>query len=244
MLRFLATIATLVVLLATGAPAQRPTFQSVSIQPATTGQIGMRFGRGTFIARTSTLVELIEEAYGVRAEEILGGPAWVRTDRFTIRASTVTGATADEMRLMLQSVLEDRFQLQLERGTVTATTYRLVLLDVVSRLKPVTRRNARMAINMDRDEYAGYRWDARNATMSDLAAALSRHLRAPVEDDTSLAGAFDFRFAFSQDVKSEAADPKYGRTIFTALETQVGLTLVADKGPVPGHVIRRAEKPM
>jgi uncharacterized protein (TIGR03435 family) len=243
-LRFLATVATLVVVSAS-ALAQTPTFQSVSIQPANTGQIGIEFSRRALIARTSTLVELIEWAHDLRDDEtVFGGPDWVRTDTFTIRATTVADATADDMRLMLQTLLEDRFQLQLERGTAIATTYRLVVLDVVSRLKPVTRRNARMAINMDRDEYAGYRWDARTATMGDLAAALSRHLRAPVEDDTRLAGAFDFRFAFSQDVKSEAADPKYGRTIFTALETQVGLKLVADKGPVPGHVIRRAEKPM
>jgi len=243
MLRFLTTLATIVVIASAGTLAQTPTFQSVSIQPATTGQIGIEFGRGRFTARTSTLIELIEEAHGLREEEIFGGPDWMRTDRFTIRATTAANATADDMRRMLQALLADRFQLQLEPGTSVATIYRLVVIDVISRLKPVTRRNARATINRTTDEYAGYLWDAKNATMGDLAEELSEHLRTLVVNDTQLTGSFDFRFSFSQDVKSQAADPKFGRTIFTALENQVGLRLVADKGPVPGYVVRRASKP-
>jgi uncharacterized protein (TIGR03435 family) len=240
--RSVLTVATLVVL-SVGPRAQTPAFQSVSIQPATTGQIGIEFLRGTFIARTSTLIELIEQAYGFREEEIFGGPDWVRTDRFTIRATTRADATADDVRLMLQKLLEERFHLQFERGSASATTYRLVVVDVISRLKPVTRRNARVSINMDRDDYGGYVWQARNATMGDLAAALSRHLRTPVADDTRLTGMFDLRFNYSQDVKSEAADPKFGRTIFTALQEQVGLKLVAENAAVPGYLIRGVARP-
>ena len=243
MLRSLTILATLVVIASAGTLAQTPTFQSVSIQPATTGQIGIQFGRGSFSARTSTLLELIEEAHGLRGEEIFGGPDWVRTDRFTIRATTTPNATAGDMRRMLQALLADRFQLQLEPGTSVATIFRLVVIDVIPRLKPVSRRNARATINRMSEEYAGYLWDAKNVTMGDLAEELSEHLRTPVVDDTQLTGSFDFRFNFSQDVKNQAADPKFGRTIFTALENQVGLRLVADKGPVPRYVVRRASKP-
>ena len=146
--------------------------------------------------------------------------------------------------LMLRELLADRFQLQFERGTPLAMTFRLVVVDVISRLKPVTRRNARVSINMDRDDYGGYVWQARNATMGDLAAALSRHLRTPVADDTRLTGMFDVRFSYTQDVKSETADPKFGRTIFTALQEQVGLKLVAEKAAVPGYIIRRVAQPV
>lgn len=243
MLRFLAIVAILVVILSARILAQTPTFRSVSIQPATTGQIGIEFGRGSFTARTSTLIELIEEAYDLKDSEILGGPDWIRSDRFTIRATTSADATPDQIRLMLQALLAERFQLQLERGTAIATTYRLIVIDVIPRLKPVTRRNVRVTINRANDEYAGYRWDAKNATMGDLAVALSQHLRTPIVDDTQLTGSFDFRFDFNQDVRSPAADPKFGRTIFTALEDQLGLKLVGDKAPVSGYVIRRAAKP-
>lgn len=243
MLRTLPIVATLVVIASAGTRAQAPAFHIVSIQPATAGQIGIQFERGSFIARTSTLVELIEEAYGFREHEIFGGPDWLRTDRFTIRATAAPNATVNDMRRMLQALLADRFQLQLEPGTSIATIYRLVVIDVISRLKPVARRNARVTINRSSDEYAGYLWDAKNATMGDLAEELSEHLRTPVVNDTQLTGKFDFRFSFSQDVKSPAADPRFGRTIFTALETQVGLKLVADEGPVSGYVVRRASTP-
>ena len=244
MLRFLTILASLVVIASASIRAQQtPTFQSVSIQPATTGRIGIEFGRGTFIARTSTLIELIEEAYGLREEEIFGGPDWVRTDRLTIRATTAANATADDMRRMLQALLLGRFQLQLERGTPIATIYRLVVVDIISRLKPVNRRNARVTINKTSEEYAGYLWDAKNVTMGDLAVALSQHLRTPVVDDTGLIGAFDLRFNFNQDVKNESADAKSGPTMFTALESQVGLKLVADKAPVSAYVIRNISRP-
>ena len=243
-MRFLTLLASLVVIASASTRAQQaPTFQSVSIQPATTGQIGIEFGRGLFIARTTTLIELIEAAHGIREEELFGGPDWVRTDRFTIRATTAASATADDMRRMLQTLLAGRFQLQLERGTPLVAIYRLVVVDVISRLKPVNRRNARVTINKTSEEYAGYLWDAKNVTMGDLAAALSQHLRIPVVDDTGLIGAFDVRFNFTQDVKTEPADPKSGRTIFRALESQVGLRLVADKGPISGYVVRGASKP-
>ena len=77
MLRFLTTLATLVVIASAITLAQTPTFQSVSIQPATTGQIGIQFGRGSFTARTSTLIELIEEANAIQLSVLDTGPGIV-----------------------------------------------------------------------------------------------------------------------------------------------------------------------
>ena len=62
MLRFLTVLAIVGVGLSASTLAQTPAFQIVSIQPATTGQIGIQFGRGSFTARTSTLLELIERS--------------------------------------------------------------------------------------------------------------------------------------------------------------------------------------
>jgi uncharacterized protein (TIGR03435 family) len=93
-------------------------------------------------------------------------------------------------------------------------------------------------------------------TMADFAGFLSTHVGRDVIDETRLAGMFDLHMEYSpQDPAAGpaaggdagalpgAASPNGWVSIFTALEEQVGLKLVAGKGPVAFLVIDRVEKP-
>src|SRR6202011_1388721 len=76
--------------------------------------------RGTLVTATaSTLRDLITKAYGVRYDQISGGPAWIKTDHFDFaaRAAGETPITTDQMRQMLRSLLADRFQLKVHHET-------------------------------------------------------------------------------------------------------------------------------
>jgi len=235
-------IAILVVASIATLPARTPqsdpaTFETVSIETSTNGLIDTAFTRRRFTARTSTLVELIEQAYDVRGASVLGGPPWVRSDRFTVRATAARDVTLAELKQMLRALLAERFQLQIERGAVTTTIYRLSA--TAATLKPA-RTNQAQGIRKSVDEDTGYRWDGRNVTMGELAQVLSDHLQAPVADETNLTGRYDFRFDFFQ--AGTAADPN-ARTIFTAL-ADVGLALAAGTGQVSGYVIRDAARPL
>ena len=250
MLQFIATVTCLVVLTAAvlfahPQPPSLPTFEAASIEPSSGGLIDVRVSPRSFVARTSTVVDLIQQAYGVKSWEIFGGPEWVRIDRFTIRATTATDTPSERMKLMLQALLADRFQLQIDRGSPTASLYRLSA-GAIRNLTPAAKPGEQARINATRfEDEASHRWEGRNATMGSLAAALSEHLRAPVIDDTKLAGSFDFKLEFARDDVFGNREPELTdtRTVFTALEKQLGLKLVPGKGPVAGYAIRRAAKP-
>ena len=164
----------------------------------------------------------------------------------------VTPATAgqsvdrDRMKRMLQSLLADRFQLQLTKDTQIGTVYTLTARNVHD-LRPPAKPNERSFILLVREDgngFLSYHYDGHNATMAALAQSLSGQLRSPVVDQTNLTGHYDFRINWTYGSAFYGLEPDPNiPNIFTALEEQVGLRLVAGKGPVPVYVIKRAMKP-
>jgi uncharacterized protein (TIGR03435 family) len=152
------------------------------------------------------------------------------------------------MRLMLQALLTERFQLQLARETRTGSIYRLSPRGVRNLNPPAhpDERSLVSTIRNDGDGLLSFEYVGHNATISQLALALAANgnVRAPVIDETKLTGNYDFRVNWTYDnaVGGLQPDPNIP-TIFTALERDLGLKLVADKGPVPVYVIRRVSKP-
>src|SRR5271155_1327084 len=65
-------------------------------------------------ATATTLVDLITNAYGVRYDQISGGPSWVKSAHYDVvaKAEGEGTITKDLLRQMLQTLLSDRFQLR------------------------------------------------------------------------------------------------------------------------------------
>ena len=92
-------------------------------------------------------------------------------------------------------------------------------------------------------------WEVRGLTLDAFAHALG--LDRPVINRTGIAGVFDFRLEFALDRTSpspgrdsvDSEDPFRGPSIFAALQEQLGLRLVATKGPAESLVIYHVEKP-
>jgi uncharacterized protein (TIGR03435 family) len=88
---------------------------------------------GLFIAKGFPLIRYIEFAYKIeltpnQIESLLAGlPKWVRTDHFDIQARVEGNPTKDQMRLMMQSLLSDRFKLALHFERRRLPVYALVL---------------------------------------------------------------------------------------------------------------------
>ena len=78
-------------------------------------------------AENVTLRTLIEDAYRMKPFQLSGGPRWIDQDRFEVLAKGDGAATADQVRLMLQVLLQDRFQLALRRETKEGTISYLVV---------------------------------------------------------------------------------------------------------------------
>src|SRR3989304_4443800 len=70
-------------------------------------QVGLPGGR--FHRANATVADLVQYAYNVMSFQVVGGPEWIRRDRFEIDARAGGDATAEEVRLMVRSLLADRF---------------------------------------------------------------------------------------------------------------------------------------
>jgi uncharacterized protein (TIGR03435 family) len=86
--------------------------------------------RGSRVTATaSTLLDLITDAYGVRYDQISGGPSWIKSDHYDLAAKAEGDGTItqDQLRQMLQSLLADRLQLKIHREMKEAAVYDLVV---------------------------------------------------------------------------------------------------------------------
>ena len=71
----------------------------------------------------------MQRAYGVMDWNVTGGPGWIRTDRYDVSAKAILAGnlTERQLRLMLQSLLAERFKLRLHRGSKEMFVYALVV---------------------------------------------------------------------------------------------------------------------
>jgi uncharacterized protein (TIGR03435 family) len=106
--------------------------QATSNVPLDRGNVYSPTG-GVFLATNQSLVTLLIFAYKINISEFRGGlirrlPTWATTDRFDINARAESSKpTKDDMRLMLQSLLEDRFKLKVHRETQEMPVFGLYL---------------------------------------------------------------------------------------------------------------------
>ncbi|MGH9241584.1 MAG: TIGR03435 family protein [Vicinamibacterales bacterium] len=221
-------------------------FEAASIRPSGGGAIDFRFFPNRFVGTNLTLGQLIEQAYSIQPRELIGGPDWVRVERFNVTATSGAEVGLEQMRLMLRSLLADRFQLRIDRETRTGTVYRLIARNVQNVNPPAKSDERPLVTNgrYDQNGFVSYDFTGHNATMGQLAVVLGGHLSAPVTDETGLKGSYDFRVRWTHDnpIGGIPPDPNIP-TIFTAIERDLGLKLEAGKGPVPVHVIRSVARP-
>ena len=96
--------------------APLPAFEVASIKP-NKAEDGGKFNTIGFTVRM-----LLQDAYGVQDFQITGGPAWLSSERYNIEAKAAENVSREQVRLMLQSLLADRFQVKLHRETIFPTT--------------------------------------------------------------------------------------------------------------------------
>ena len=73
---------------------------------------------GTAKVEFATLRQLIVQAYAIQRMRVMGGPEWFDRDQYDLIAKAENPeATRDDVRLMLQALLADRFKLTVHRET-------------------------------------------------------------------------------------------------------------------------------
>jgi uncharacterized protein (TIGR03435 family) len=97
----------------------KPKFEVASIKPRETSTtasvliagISRALPGGGFSATYASVEHLLMFAYDLEDYRIIRGPDWMRRDIFEVRAKAATDAPADEIKLMVRSLLEERFKL-------------------------------------------------------------------------------------------------------------------------------------
>ena len=242
-----------------------PRFGIVDIHasaPNTILEMRSRFARGRYELRNATLVDLIQTAWSVDADKVVGGPDWLDTDRFDVIATAPAGSTPETRKTMLRKLLADRFRLVAHTDTRGLPAY-VMTAGKKPQLKPTGQADANSAETgceiqpgtnspPARGAAAPVVFACRNMTMAGFAKALPSVREAsgylfnyPVVDRTGLKGAWDFSVEWTPRVAMRPA-PVAGEatTIFDAFEKQLGLKLELTEVPTPVVVVESAnEKP-
>jgi len=236
--------------------ALRPTFEVVAIKRSANldadGTLGMlpggRFRAVNFDGRT-----LIAFAYRTKPprnlapSQIIGAPDWLSSERYDITAKIspelVERAKTDPQQTpkLVQSLLEDRFKLQLHRDVYNMPVYTLVVARQDGALGPQLRRST-VDCQKERSKcrisaLPGH-ITAGSITLDTLSTMLSNPAGRVAVDRTGLAGTFDVDLEWAAD-QTQSDKP----SIFSAVQEQLGLKLNFVREPVDVVVIDHVERP-
>lgn len=209
-----------------------------------------------------TLKMLLRQAYNVKLDQI-SGPGWLDTERYDIAAKLPPDTSMEDLRLMLQALLGERFQIRLHRETKTLPVYLLTVTKNGPKMKPPEKvpeykddeeRKAALQLKasaglkavMERMHSGELRTNRNfhlpNATTAKFAESLSSHLDHPVKDETKLDGTYSFTLDWLTEDARPKGDTPAGPSIFAAVEEQLGLKLQSAKEQIEVLVIDHAEK--
>jgi len=226
----------IVILLFAVLAAAQSSFEVVAIKPNTSLDGGSHTNttNGSLTMRNVSLRMIIENAYDLKHFTLVA-PDWADTLHFDINAKTSGKVKDEQLRLMLQSMLTERFALKAHRETKEMSAYALLPAKSGFKFQPAEGEGSSINSNSGAGKA---RATFRHVSLSRLADYLSRQVEHPVVDQTSIPDSYDFTLEWSPNQNVE--DP--GPSIFTALSEQLGLRLEPRKLPVSILVVDSVSK--
>lgn len=246
-------------------------FEVASIRRNLSGDApsGVSYQPGRFVAENATTKMVIAYAYNVKEFQISGGPSWLDDERFNVTAKEDDSVAESRLRLpwkqykeqvglMVQSLLADRFKLRVIRESRESA----ILALVTAKDGPKLNRSA--TLDFHSADIRGRRGQliAKGLSLAQLADILSWMPEVGVRkvvDETGIDGTFDLSLRWAFDRTPSVTSPAIvntgvppdaaalpdvaGPSIFDAVQGQLGLKLEATRGPVEFLVIDHIEKP-
>jgi bla regulator protein blaR1 len=253
-------------------------FESFSIKPSQNstqaypgGGMRMMYSPSGFAASNVTLQSLIQEAYGVEASQIAGGPDWLNSAKFDVEGTFDPsqgikfgpGPNHTKAAALLQAALAQNTNLVLHHETRNLPTYSLTVAENGAKLRPSQSAGSNFrgtaggpagAHSMIRVQSAvgqAAGLSAQGVSTGDLAQLLSRRLGIPVIDKTGLQGRYDFDLHWTDGASPDVIESKTGPegapvsddALLAAVQEQLGLKLDPQQQPMDVLVIDHIEKP-
>jgi uncharacterized protein (TIGR03435 family) len=215
---------------------------------------------GHLVIHAHRLAMLIAEAFNIPEEEIVGGDESVVQAWFDVEGkpseeiqaemsgseSSESGIRDARVRLMLQSLLIERFHLKFHIDSRPGTVYQLRRGDGPMRLKPAELKADTPAdhetVTSERSDWTGVmvmtggqHFEIRQTSMLQLTHSLANVRRTPVIDQTGLPGFYNF--TSKTVVSNEDIDNGGSVSILVDALPEMGLKLVKADGLVEKFVI-------
>ena len=216
------------------------------------GHGGIRLGRdnihvspGTVTMRNITLKSAIRWSWHVSEFQVTG-PDWLDSARYEIAGKAAGPATEDQLRLMMQALLQERFKLELHRQTKELAAYVLVVGKNGPKVQE-SKTEGEASIDVNQRQLSV---TVQRTPVTQLIDMMSTVLRAPVIDMTGLTGRYDLTLnvakyaadlaAQGHSMDSAPMDPQ--ALISIILQDELGLKLEAKKMPLDLVIVDHAEK--
>jgi uncharacterized protein (TIGR03435 family) len=182
------------------------------------------------------LPRLIAWAFDIDEARLVDVPKGLDTFRYDIVAKAPGDRTVPGgVQLMMRTLLAERFQLRVHHQMRDMTSFVLLTAEPRgSRLQPSSANET--GPNPFRMTAAGV-LEATHASAGMLAKVLANQLGRPVEDNTGLAGFYDFTLRWRPDTTDDRTIDPSAPSLTTALREQLGLRLDARKTSVDVLVV-------
>lgn len=193
------------------------------------------FPTNLFYLRNAPLAFLVQLAYAVDSQDHISAmPGWMESQEYDISAK-VEGdrqLTLEQMKPMLQRLLEQRFHFAAHPETKVTSGFALIVAKGGPKLQPSKTESKPFA------QILPNRMDGGHMEAKQVAGVLAHRAGQPVVDKTGLTGTYDFTLSYApaNDPNSNLPD------FFTALQEQLGLKLQPDKVPVDFLVVDHVDK--
>jgi uncharacterized protein (TIGR03435 family) len=187
--------------------------------------------------RHTYIKSVIVMAYGVEYGNIVGGPDWLNSQHYDLEAKAEGDVrlTREQMAPLLRSLLESRLHLTVHKERRVVNGYSLVIAKGGPKIKPNRGTPFKGMVLIDE-----FKFDA--VSVDYFAKAIKNAVKGPVIDNTGLGGLYDFDLKFTPDDAPADYKVSDAGSIFTTIQEQLGLKLVAQKVPMDFLVIDHVER--
>jgi uncharacterized protein (TIGR03435 family) len=193
---------------------------------------------------------LFEKAFNLQDYQVAGGADWIASQWFEINAvppetspsRNITVRNAEptsEQRLMLQSLLHDRYGFRFHLETKEGEVYILTRGWKPFQLKPPKdpASDPRAIVMMKQGGIVDGEAEGTNTTTDYLALRLSRYLQLPVLNQTGIAGAYDYYLPPDDPENHDLLAAVVG------VVDRLGLKIKRGRGPIQTLFIDHVEQP-
>jgi uncharacterized protein (TIGR03435 family) len=217
-------------------------FQTSSVKSSraagTRGSVQLKSERLT--GTNVTLKQLLRFAYGLQDPQI-SGPAWIDSEGYDVEAKPESATSPAQLRLMLLTLLTDRFKLKAHSENREMPVYWLVVAEGGPKLRDPKEEEAFNAARAGKPTFrSGFAGMFTNKDLPEFAERLSRGIGRTVVDKTGIKGRYWFQLEWAADHEQPGvASP----SLLVAMTEQLGLKLEEHTESIEVLIIDHAEMP-